>query len=38
MKNKKVKYKRDNFLIKFIDIIKQNKNNLPKFNKCKSYK
>ena len=38
MKNKKVKYKRDNFLIKFIDIIKKNKNNLPKFNKCKSYK
>ena len=38
IKNKNVKYKRDSFLKKFIDVVNKHKNNLPKFNKCKSYK
>ena len=43
MKKKKVrktnaKLKRNNFLKQFIDIVASHKNNLPKFNKCKSYK
>lgn len=38
IKNKNVKNKRETFLTTFINIIKKNKNNLPKFNKCKKYK
>ena len=43
MKKKKVrkknaKLKRDNFLENFISVVSKYKNNLPKFNKCKSYK
>ena len=42
MKRKKERYKntiykRDSFLTKFMDIIKTNKNSLPKFNKCNLY-
>jgi hypothetical protein len=38
IKNKNVKFNKENFLTKFIDIINSHKNNLPKFNKCKLYK
>ena len=43
MKKKKVKIKnatlkRNSFLKKFIDVVNDHKNNLPKFNKCKFYK
>ena len=42
MKKKKERYKntiykRDSFLTKFMDIIKTNKNSLPRFNKCNLY-
>jgi IS605 OrfB family transposase len=38
LRNKNLKLKRDSFLKKFIDVIKENKNNVPRFIKCKSYK
>ena len=43
MKKKKIKIKnatlkRNSFLKKFIDVVNDHKNNLPKFNKCKFYK
>ena len=38
VKNKKVKFKKESFLTKFIDVINNHKNNLPKFIKCKLYK
>lgn len=37
IKRQKAKIKRDNFLNEFINIVKENKNHLPKFNKRKNY-
>ena len=36
-KLKNIKYKRESFLNKFINVVKKYKNDLPKFNKCKLY-
>jgi len=38
IKNKNVKFKREDFIKTFTEIINKNKNHLPKFNKCKLYK